>query len=526
MEDLTHPGYQNIMEYQLFRNNFASAASVSFGLRNNGKHVSDGIIPFMNVEFSTMIWLDKLFKPNIDSNCIEIISDALKERMHKKCVSNKHANHLGTWASAGAATNYIFEDITLILKSGSHNWIINSETDMVELQKKIETLALMKQCQIYLDPDVNPFCDLSFEIISNNIKVRSAIVDFDVLQLKNYGRDLPSPANQLDNGGDDGVSGSISGSNNGSNNGSNSSNEHDYDTDNRDVGDTGNGGGNNSDIKLGGLAIGNFNVVLVKNYCRDPPPIDRLDNDAMFSVSGDNDNGSDNNNGGDNGSYNNNVDDYDNDNGNGDGTHSGSGDGTHSAGTQSQPPVTIGLAQLLGPVYDTADEEEEDDDQLWTEHERAAVICGMALYGNDHTQLAPLVPPRTAKAVERYIERHALSRNSNIDEESDERNERSDDDNQDNDEGSNDTNETGTSNENDDRSSSDTDNHISKQARTAASLDVGLPESLLDVTGTSDTKTKKRKRNNNGTKKPFVSWEERKSSLLTTRHKMDMRMFH
>ena len=66
--------------------------------------------------------------------------------------------------------------------------------------------------------------------------------------------------------------------------------------------------------------------------------------------------------------------------------------------------------------------------RLWTEHERTAVIRGMARYGHDYTQLATLVPPRTAKAVERYIDRHALNRNSKLGDESDERNERSNDD--------------------------------------------------------------------------------------------------
>ena len=58
--------------------------------------------------------------------------------------------------------------------------------------------------------------------------------------------------------------------------------------------------------------------------------------------------------------------------------------------------------------------------RFWTDHERTAVIRGMARYGHNYTQLATLVPPRTAKAVERYIDRHALHRNSKLDEESDE----------------------------------------------------------------------------------------------------------
>merc|ERR1719162_988777 len=81
----------------------------------------------------------------------------------------------------------------------------------------------------------------------------------------------------------------------------------------------------------------------------------------------------------------------------------------------------------------------------WTEHERKAVIRGMARYGHDYTQLATLVPPRTAKAVERYIDRHALTRNSQLDEERDEGSNEDDHDVVD-DDGTNETN--GTSKEN------------------------------------------------------------------------------
>lgn len=168
------------MKYPLFRQNFHHDAIVKFA-PFNADSFSDRIVQNMNLVFTILIDLDDLFQPGpeIDSNCATVIISRLKRHMRNNCVTNNDLNDLEKWKSVGEAIDYIFADITVVMKCDSYNWIVNSATNMMKLQENIETAAMLKQCQKDLKRNVDPFCQLSFEIISRNICVTEPVDIFD-----------------------------------------------------------------------------------------------------------------------------------------------------------------------------------------------------------------------------------------------------------------------------------------------------------------------------------------------------------